>query len=67
METIQIKTLTLNLDRSIQITPQGKKIRYSGLRKEANEWHYYFRFIDTNEFIIFIFNNNNFLRYETQK
>lgn len=66
MEQIQIKTLTLTLDREIQTTPQGKKIRYSGLQKEANEWHYIFNFIDTNEFIIFIFNNNNFLRYETQ-
>lgn len=65
METITIKTLTLNLDRSIQITPQGKKIRYSGLQHQGQEWHYYFNFINTNEFIIFIFNNNNFLRYET--
>lgn len=65
METIQIKTLTLNLDRSIQTTPQGKKIRYSGLQHVDQEWHYYFNFIGTNEFIIFIFNNNNFLRYET--
>jgi hypothetical protein len=63
MEQIQIKTLTLSLNRDIQTTPQGRQIRYSGLEHHGNEWHYYFNFIGTNEFIIFIFANNKYLNY----
>lgn len=63
METITIKTLTLSLNRDIQTTPQGKKIRYSGLEHQSKEWHYIFNFIGTNDFIIFIFVNDKYLKY----
>jgi hypothetical protein len=63
METITIKTLTLSLNRDIQTTPQGKNIRYSGLEHHGNQWHYYFNFIGTNDFIKFIFVNNNYINY----
>ena len=63
METITIKTLTLSLNRDIQTTPQGKKIRYSGLEHVGQQWHYIFTFIGTNDFIKFIFVNNKYLNY----
>jgi hypothetical protein len=63
MEQIQIKSLTLSLNREIQTTPQGRQIRYSGLQHQGNEWHYLFNFIGTNDFIIFIFVNDNYISY----
>ena len=51
MATINIKGFELKLDNSEQRTPQNNKIRYSGIRKESTEWHYWFKFINSQKFI----------------
>ncbi len=76
MHTITIKKTVLKLDFTIQTSPSGRPIRYSGIEKSElypekwidkgykNYWVYTFRFMDTKGgFIKFLFDYyDNFVR-----
>jgi hypothetical protein len=67
MESIKIKNVELLLNQSIQISPNGREIRYSGIRKNGqvpdkwvngtlkSHWIYSFIYLDTGEIIEFEF------------
>ena len=63
MATINIKGFKLKLDNSEQLTPQGKLIRCAGIERNGQTIIYFFRVIDTNDFIKFEFDiNDKFLK-----
>jgi len=71
MEKILIKNTELFLNQSIQISPNGREIRYSGIRKNGqvpdkwinetlkSHWIYSFIYLDTGAVIEFEFGTDD--------